>query len=133
MESIWEKVQSSQTKGGSQGQGSQQRVGGPPLRVGGGRSAPSVKATDRQGPPTTSVCSWGGGCVTQFRMGGRVGLGGRRPDPSLFVPNASWQEAEANEARRRKEGTKEGMKEGMKRGRKESTEPGRLISLLSRL
>ena len=29
-------------------------------------------------------------------MGGRVGLGGRRPDPGLLVPDASRQEAEAN-------------------------------------
>ena len=28
--------------------------------------------------------------------GGRVGLGGRRPDPGLLVPDASRQEAEAN-------------------------------------
>ena len=34
----------------------------------------------------------GGGGV----MGGRVGLGGRRPDPGLLVPDASRQEAEAN-------------------------------------
>ena len=29
-------------------------------------------------------------------MGGSVGLGGRRPDPGLLVPDASRQEAEAN-------------------------------------
>ena len=34
----------------------------------------------------------GGGVV----MEGRVGLGGRRPDLGLLVPNASRQEAEAN-------------------------------------
>ena len=38
----------------------------------------------------------GGPSVTKFGMGGRVGLGGRRPDPCLLVPNASRQEAEAN-------------------------------------
>ena len=38
----------------------------------------------------------GGGGVTKFCMGGRVGLGGRRPDPGLLVPDASRQEAEAN-------------------------------------
>ena len=58
------------------------------------------------GPPTASVCSspkrgashraGGGGCVTTFGVGGKVGLGGRRPDSCLLVPNASRQEAEAN-------------------------------------
>ena len=38
----------------------------------------------------------GGGGVRKFGMGGRVGLGGRRPDPGLLVPDASRQEAEAN-------------------------------------
>ena len=60
------------------------------------------------GPSTASVCSsskglggvprggGGGGGVKKFGMGGRVGLGGRRPDPGLLVPDASRQEAEAN-------------------------------------
>ena len=38
----------------------------------------------------------GGGGVRKSGMGGRVGLGGRRPDPGLLVPDASRQEAEAN-------------------------------------
>ena len=33
-------------------------------------------------------------------MGGRVGLRGRRPDAGLLVPNASRQEAEANQSSR---------------------------------
>ena len=41
----------------------------------------------------------GGGGVwvgaQKFVCGGRVGLGGRRPDPGLLAPNASRQEAEA--------------------------------------
>ena len=35
----------------------------------------------------------GGGGVRKCGMGGRVGLGGRRPDPGLLVPDASRQEA----------------------------------------
>ena len=38
----------------------------------------------------------GGWRQIKFGMGGRVGLGGRRPDPGLLVPDASRQEAEAN-------------------------------------
>ena len=32
---------------------------------------------------------WGGVSATKFCLGGRVGLGGRRPDPGLLAPNAS--------------------------------------------
>ena len=36
----------------------------------------------------------GGGWRHKICMGGRVGLGGRRPDPGLLVPDASRQQAE---------------------------------------
>ena len=35
-------------------------------------------------------------CVRHKILVWGFGLGGRRPDPCLLVPNASWQEAEAN-------------------------------------
>ena len=38
-------------------------------------------------------------------MGGRVGLGGRRPDPGLLAPDASRQEAEANNTQHNKAAT----------------------------
>ena len=66
-------------------------------------------ATDRGDPPRHRFAAppsdWGGvpqggggGGVRKFCMGGRVGLGGRRPDLGLFVPDASRQEAEANKS-----------------------------------
>ena len=63
-------------------------------------------ATDKRDPPQLRFAApprdWGGshragggggGGVRKFGMGG---LGGRRPDPGLLVPDASRQEAEAN-------------------------------------
>ena len=77
--------------------------------VGGVGSLPCRKM-DRRDPPRHRFAAppsdWGGspiaqgggggGGVTKFCMGGRFGLGGRRPDPGLLVPDASRQEAEAN-------------------------------------
>ena len=77
--------------------------------VGGGLRHSLCRSHRQAGPSTASVCSsskrlggvpqgrgGGGGGVRKFCMGGRVGLGGRRPDPGLLVPDASRQEAEAN-------------------------------------
>ena len=76
---------------------------------GGGGGGSGCRSHRQAGPSTASVCSsskglgggptgrgGGGGGVRKFGMGGRVGLGGRRPDPGLLVPDASRQEAEAN-------------------------------------
>ena len=59
---------------------------------------PLYRSLRQAGPATASVCStsrrWAGshragrGSLTIFGIGGRVGLGGRRPDPGLLVPNA---------------------------------------------
>ena len=69
-------------------------------------SAPSIGAADRQNPPQHRFAAPPSDGVVPHRggvghkiMGGRIGLGGRRPDPCLLVPNASRQEAEANSSK----------------------------------
>ena len=54
--------------------------------------------SDRGGPGGRERGGRGGGGGVHHKVlhKGRVGLGGRRPDPGLLVPDASRQEAEAN-------------------------------------
>ena len=70
---------------------------------GGGKGGGAVSfVTDRRDPPWQRFAAapshrvgptgWGGGGGSKLCMGGRVGLGGRRPDPAA----AARQEAEAN-------------------------------------
>ena len=80
-------------KASKKGEGS--RLSRPPKSEGWGRFQGSQEGF--QGVP--SHRGGGGpkkGAVRKFCMGGRVGLGRRRPDPGLLVPDASRQEAEAN-------------------------------------
>ena len=66
------------------------------------RKGTTIGAADRRdglqllqamgGGPTERGRGGGGGCVTKFGMGGRVGLGGRRPDPGELPLDSGFKE-----------------------------------------